>query len=58
MREICVGPSGMAVNDRPVLQLQLIWNAGKPFGLLTGRPEPELYWLASELRRRLSISAG
>jgi hypothetical protein len=46
---IALGPSGMKVNDRDVLQLQ-IHAAGEKLGLLTGRDVAELEWLACELR--------
>jgi hypothetical protein len=45
---IALGPSGWQSNDRDVLQLQ-IHASGEKFGLLTGRDEQELEWLASEL---------
>jgi hypothetical protein len=44
-----VGPSSVSINDQPVPQLKLVFSTGKPFGLLTGRPEAELAWLAAEL---------
>jgi hypothetical protein len=50
---VAAGPSGAKINEQPVLELQLQWTKGKHFGLLAGRPEPELQWLAAELRRRL-----
>lgn len=46
-------PSGVSVNDRPVPQLKLIFKSGKPFGLLTGRSDAELAWLAGVLRQYL-----
>lgn len=48
-----VGPSGVEINERPVLQVQLQLASGKHFGMLTGRPEPELYWVAGEIQRAL-----
>jgi hypothetical protein len=51
---IAVGPSGMAVNDVPVLELQIHAKAGKKMGLLAGRDEAELHWLATRLRRALA----
>ena len=48
-----VGPSGMTVNDEPVLQLQIVDGGGNKFGLLTGRNPDELRWLAAELKTAL-----
>jgi len=47
--------SGMAVNDRPVIELQIHPRTGKKVGLLAGRNEPEIRWLATELRRALQV---
>ncbi len=52
------GPSGMAVNNQPLFELQLHPANGRKVGLLTGRPEPELRWLASELRQALGVPAA
>ena len=49
IESIGLGPSGMKVNDRDVLQLQ-VHAGGEKLGLLTGRDETELEWLACELR--------
>lgn len=53
---ILVGPSGMTVNDKPVLELQIIDAAGKKCGLLAGRNVPELEWIATLLRDALAES--
>jgi hypothetical protein len=50
-----VGPSGMTVNDKPVMQLQIIDGGGDKFGMLTGRTNEELKWLAAELRAALGV---
>jgi hypothetical protein len=55
--DIRLGPSGMKVNDRDVLQLQ-VHAAGEKLGLLTGRNERELAWLACELRSAWRAAAG
>lgn len=47
------GPSGMSVNDVPVMQLHIVPRKGSPYGLLTGRDEAELEWMATHLRRCL-----
>ncbi len=49
--------SGMEVNDRPVLELQIHPHAGKKVGLLAGREENELRWLATQLRHALQVAA-
>ena len=49
------GPSGMTVNDKPVLELQIIDAARRKMGLLAGRRDDELRWLAYELRLALGI---
>ena len=50
---IRVGPSGMEVNKRPVMELQIHGQDGKKFGLLSGRTDAELAWLAWELRQAM-----
>jgi hypothetical protein len=53
---ICIGPSGMAVNDRPVMELQFHLHAPKKrVGCLSQLTDEELRWLAYELRRRLQL---
>ncbi len=47
------GPSGMAVNDVPVMQLHIVPREGTPYGLLTGRDDAELEWMATHLRRQI-----
>lgn len=44
-----VGPSGTEINNKPVLELQISTN-DKHKGLLGGRDESELHWLATRLR--------
>lgn len=51
LETVRVGPSGMTVNDVPVMQLHIVPTAGRPFGLLTGRDVPELEWMATQLRQ-------
>jgi hypothetical protein len=52
---IRVAGSGMKVNNRPVLELQVHPLAGKKVGLFAGRDEDELRWMAFELRRALGV---
>ncbi len=49
------GPSGMDVNDVPVMQLHIVPRDGAHYGLLTGLDEPELEWIATHLRRFMSV---
>jgi hypothetical protein len=49
------GPSGMTVNDEPVLELQILDGGTSKFGLLAGRSNEELYWIAGELREALRV---
>lgn len=53
---IRVGPSGVEVNDRPVMQLQVVRKTGQSVGLLGGRDLAELQWLASLLRRHYGVT--
>ena len=55
--DIRAGPSGMEVNNRPVLELQVHPRSGKKAGFLAGRDEAELRWMATRLRRALRVSA-
>ena len=47
--------SGITVNDVPLLQIQVHPRTGSKVGLLTGRPEDELRWIAAEMRRALDL---
>jgi len=49
-----VGPSGMEVNEEPVLELQVHARDGKKEGLLAGREPEELRWMAARVRRALA----
>ena len=49
--------SGMEVNERPVIELQIHPSSGKKVGLLAGRKEDELRWMATRLRRALNVPA-
>jgi hypothetical protein len=49
------GPSGMTVNDKPVLELQIFDGGAHKFGLLAGRRDDELRWMAAELRQALGV---
>ena len=50
--------SGMAVNDVPIIELQIHPVSGKKAGFFAGLDEQELRWLATELRRALSVPAN
>jgi len=49
--------SGMKVNDEPVPELRIEPTAGKKVGLMAGRDEQELRWVATLLRRQLALPA-
>jgi len=51
---IQVGPSGVEVNDRPVMEIQIIPKSGKKIGLLSNRSREEQAWLASVLNQTLN----
>jgi hypothetical protein len=55
---ICAGPSGMEVNHRPVIELQVFPRAGRKFGLLAGRDVAELQWIAAVLRQALGVPSA
>jgi hypothetical protein len=52
-----VDASGMEVNDEPVLELRIEPLTGKKVGLMAGRDEQELRWMAPLLRRQLALPA-
>jgi len=56
IKKICAGHSGMEVNDKPILELQIYGQSGGKFGLLAGRTDDELRWMASELRVSLGVA--
>jgi hypothetical protein len=56
VKAIGVHSSGMKVNDKPVLELQISDKHAKKFGLLAGRGNDELWWLAQELRNALGVA--
>jgi hypothetical protein len=49
--------SGMEVNERPVIELQIHPRTGKKVGVLSGNKEEELRWMATRLRRALDLPA-
>jgi hypothetical protein len=56
LQDIRTGPSSMSGSDGPVIELQIQPNGGEPFGMLAGRDEAELRWLATTLRQALGLS--
>lgn len=56
--DIRVAPSGVEVNDQPVLHVQILTAAGKKHGLLGGRQVEEMRWVASLLRQRCRIGGA
>ena len=55
IRSIHMGPSGMEVNNKPVMQLQIDPIEGKKLGIFTNRDRDELRWLATTLRQALGL---
>ncbi len=52
------GPSGLKVNDRPVMELQFHFRNRPKIGCLSQLSDEELYWLEAKLRRWLRLSGG
>lgn len=52
---IRMGPSGMSVNNVPVMELQIHRTRGKKIGMLSQRDNAELSWIAQQLRRALGV---
>jgi hypothetical protein len=55
LADVRTGPSGMEINDKPIIELQIHPTEGKKFGLLAGRDEAELQWVATVLRHGLCV---
>ena len=54
--DIACGPSNVSSNDKSLPQLQILVHGGvAPVGMLTGRDETELKWLATALRQALGL---
>ncbi len=51
---IGVGPSGITINDVPVLELQVRTHAGKTAGFFRERSDDELFWIAAVLTAALA----
>jgi hypothetical protein len=56
VENIRAAPSGMEVNNKPILELQIYGLRSGKFALLAGRRDDELFWIASELRAALGLS--
>jgi hypothetical protein len=56
IQDIRVGPSGTEINNRPVMELQILPVAGKKIGLLWNRPREEQDWVAYLLRNAVESS--
>jgi len=55
---IRVGPSGMVVNNVPVLELQIMDTGGKQQGFFTHLTNDEQHWLATHLRHATGVGEG
>ncbi len=58
VEKIIVGPSGMQVNNQPVMELQVHRREGGKVGLLGQLDDEELEWIALILRRGLGAGKG
>ena len=50
-----LGHSGITVNDKPVQELQIFDGGAAKFGMLAGRKDEELEWIAGQLRAALQV---
>lgn len=57
LKSIRVGPSNVEVNNKTLQQLQIRTRGGKDHKLLTYRKDPELEWLAQQLRLATGVKA-
>lgn len=55
IKAIRKGPSGMEVNDRPVMELQVHLAEGEKIGILSQRDDEEIDWIAAVLRHKLGV---
>jgi len=55
LRAIRMDASGMTINDRPVMELQIHSGGKNKMGLLSQLPEDELSWIASVLRTATKV---
>jgi hypothetical protein len=55
---IRTGPSGMEMNNQPVIELQFHTDTGTKKGFLAGRNAEELKWLATRLRHETGMPAN
>jgi hypothetical protein len=56
--DIASGPSNVSVNNKPLPQLQIVSGDKGRVGMLTGRDEHELKWLATVLRQAMGIPSA
>lgn len=55
---ITMGPTGVEVNDVPVMAVLVKTQDGRTTKLFAGRENPELEWMAWELSRAMQLSEG
>ena len=56
LKSVKVGSSGMEVNNRPVMELQIHPTNGDKFGLLSERDNDDLAWIAGVLQKAIRIT--
>jgi hypothetical protein len=55
VQTVRVGPSGLEINNKPVMELQIVDAHGRKFSMLAGHREEDLVWLAQTLSRSLKL---
>lgn len=58
IEDLRVGPSGLEVNDRQILELQIHAGGKKSLGMLSQRSVGELEWIVATLREELTLTEG
>jgi len=55
IRAVRVGPSGIEVNDTPILELKVVRTNGEETGLLSNLSDDELHWMSAVIRKALGL---
>jgi hypothetical protein len=58
LQRVGIGPSGVEINDRPVMELQVVDTDDCKTGLLSERSDEEIRWVAHLVRRGLGMSGS
>jgi hypothetical protein len=57
LHDVRTGPSNMAMNGVPVIEVQVAPRSGSTVGFLAGHEEEELRWIATEVRHSLALKS-